>query len=185
MPQRQYLHVFFIFISSFITFHEWRKWNWCALSGWTFRCHLFSARWLVLSLWNPLQKESSLTKTGLIYRHKHNYLQCIWLAHCVHLAKQAIIDFPLELTLFPAGHLWLGFQYQMWISFLHSFTQVQWSGWIPPYQSHHYCISGHIFHHISSITNRQGLLSDCCWQFLTLAVCRTVLFYMVSWETDL
>lgn len=163
MPQRQNLHVFFIFISSFITFHEWREWNWCALSGWTFCCHLFSARWLVLSLWNhhcPLQKESSLTKTGLIYRHKHNYLQCIWLAHCVHLAKQAIIDFSTRTYALPSWASLTGFSVSNVNFFLHSFTQVQWSGWFPPYQSHHYCISGHIFHIQSVVSQTDRVYSQ-------------------------
>lgn len=153
----------------------------CAISGWAFSCHLFSALWLVLSLWNyhcPLQKESSLAKTGPIYRHKHYYLQCIWWAHCVHLAKQAT-DFPLELMLSPAGHLWLGFQYQMWIPFCAVLVKFNEVIGFPIPESPILHRLTHLSYTVSSIRNRQGLLSDCCWQFLPLAVCRTVLFYML------
>lgn len=147
-------------------FHEWREWHWCAISGWAFRCHLSSARWLVLSIWNhhcPLHKESSLAQIGLIYRQKHNYLQCIWWAQCVHLAKQATTDFPRELMFFPSGHLWLGFQYQMWIPVCEVSLKFNEVVGFPIPESPLLHQWAHLPYTVSSITNRQGLLSDCCW----------------------
>lgn len=113
----QWLNQYFnclTFTSSSSLFHEpWTEWNWCATCGLVFNNNLFSALWLVMSLWNyhwPLQRESSLAKVTLIYRHKHNYLECVWQAQCA-------IDFLLELMIFPVRHFWLCFQYQMWIPF--------------------------------------------------------------------